>query len=107
MTDELEIQMRDPNTDMPYTVRFKGHWLIAPGLVQRTDDERFDGGTCWVIARTEHDRLAVYTWHINERFAPTFATYDTLDEAAGEVPSDVLAMAGTAMDVGFAQVLDI
>lgn len=92
---QVTVDMRD---DMrAWTEAFAGRWLIEPG-----DDNRGteDAGACYGIALTAKGRIAVYSYHVNDRWPPHLGVYDNLDQAEAEtsgLPKELLAAAASEM----------
>lgn len=76
---------------------FRGRWLIEPA-----DDNRgtIDAGACYGIALTVKGKIAVYAYHVNDKWPPVLEVFDSLDEAAAEVqgmPDELIASAAAEM----------
>ncbi len=97
---EITIEVGDPIL----TQGFTGYWLVEPSRDEtRTAEEGYDAGAYWGVALTKRGRIAVYTAHRNERWPASLNDYDSLDQAAGHVPADILARA--AAELGETRVL--
>lgn len=93
-----------PVGEPPLTLGFTGRWLVEPDSNEtRTDEGGHDAGAYWGIALTQRGRFAVYAAHCNERWPAHLEDYDTLDQAAADVPSDIIALA--ARELGEERVL--
>jgi hypothetical protein len=90
----LEVDMRDE--ERSWEISFDGVWLIGPGDGVRSSDEYADAGAEFSVALTRKGQLAVYVRHCNDRWAPTFNVFPTLDDA--ELPDDIAAL--VASDLG-------
>ncbi len=95
--------------DKPRPVQFVGRWLLHPDPDEtRTGEPGYDAGTYYGVALTRRGNIAVYTQHVNERFAPTITPYASFEEAAAQgVPADILSMAAAEINDGYVQRLDI
>lgn len=92
--DKITVEVGDP----PLTVGFVGRWLVAPDPNgTRTELSDHDAGAYWGIAATRRGRIAVYVAHCNERWLAHLTDYDGLDQAAAEVPIDIIARAAAAL----------
>lgn len=93
---QVTVDMRDDN-GREWSEAFAGRWLVEPG-----DDNRGteDAGACYGIALTAKGRIAVYAYHVNDRWAPALQVYDTLDEAEADItglPKELVAAASSEM----------
>lgn len=80
------------------TVGFSGRWLVCPDLDgSRSGEEGYDAGAYWGVALTQKGRIAVYLAHCDNGFAASLNDYDSLDEAAGDAPADIIAQAASAL----------
>ncbi|MBB4931398.1 hypothetical protein F4561_002218 [Lipingzhangella halophila] len=87
---EITVEVDNP----PFTFGFIGRWLVEPDRDDtRTGEDGYDAGAYWGVAQTKRGRIAVYTAHCNDRWPAQLNDHDTLDEAAKELPEDILAMA--------------
>lgn len=86
--------------DYERTEGFTGRWLVAPDSEEtRTGEEGWDAGTYWGIALTKKDQIAVYTAHCNEKQPGRLKAYRSLEQAEGDVPEDILALASDALGI--------
>jgi hypothetical protein len=92
-TEDLEkitVEVGDPSL----TVGFVGRWLVEPDRdATRTELAGHDAGAFWGVAVTRRRRIAVYVAHSNERWPARLTDYDHLDQAAADVPADIIARA--------------
>jgi hypothetical protein len=92
--EKITVEVGEP----ALTTGFIGRWLVMPGRDEtRTGEEGYDAGAYWGIALTQKHRIAVYTAHCNDRWAPVINDYDTLDDAAEDVPEDIIALAAAEL----------
>jgi hypothetical protein len=99
---ELEFGSQD---DQPYRKAFMGRWLVSPDNKNRFGD---DAGACYGVAQTKRGQIAVYQYHVNDRWPPSLTVYGSFAEAerAG-VPKDLLAIAAEAAGDDYVEELDI
>jgi hypothetical protein len=70
--------------------QFRGVWLIEPEDGLGSDEPGADRGIYYGVAQTAKGRVAVYTYHVRNRFPPILTAYDTVDEAVGDgLPGNV------------------
>ncbi len=80
------------------TMAFMGRWLVEPDRDEtRTRESGYDAGGYWGVALTQRGRFAVYAAHCNDQWPAWLHDFDTLDDARGEVPQDILALAGAGL----------
>jgi hypothetical protein len=92
--DTITIEVGEPS----FTIGFTGRWLIEPDRNEtRTGQEGYDVGAYWGVALTKRGRIAVYTAHCNGRWPAHLDDYEDLDDAAHDVPADILAMAAAKL----------
>jgi hypothetical protein len=97
---KITVEVGDP----PLMVGFVGRWLVAPDPdMTRTEMAGHDAGAYWGVAATRRGRIAVYVAHCNERWPAHLTDYEDLDQAAPEVPADIIARA--AAELGEQRVL--
>lgn len=97
MTDMQQISV-ETGADYDMTETFTGLWLVEPDSDEtRTGEENWDAGTYWGVARTKKGQIAVYTAHCNGRSPGHLDAYPSLEQAEGNVPEDILAMAAAAL----------
>jgi hypothetical protein len=93
-----------------YEAQFVGRWLLDPEIDEtKTAEPGYDAGAYYGVALTERGNIAVYTRHVNDRFAPILKVYGSFEEAEQKgVPADILALAAS-QDSGviYVQKLDI
>ncbi len=114
--EKIRVELwRSKDDETPYEAEFVGRWLVYPDRDETRTGERFssaggqyDAGAYWGVALTRRGKIAVYTAHCNDGFAPMLDVYDSFEKAeeAGE-PSDILAMAAAEMGADYVQKLDI
>lgn len=94
--DEVIVDMRDKE-GRDWEEAFRGRWLIEP-----EDDNRFgrDVGDCYGIALTAKGKIAVYVYHVNDRWPPVLHVYASLDEAQAGLDLDPVAIAMAAAAMG-------
>jgi hypothetical protein len=98
--EKITVEVGDP----PLTMGFVGRWLVAPdAAATRTALDGHDAGAYWGVAATRRGRIAVYVAHCNERWAAHLTDYDDLDQAAADVPADIVTRA--AAELGEQRVL--
>ncbi|MFL1431152.1 MULTISPECIES: hypothetical protein [unclassified Nocardiopsis] len=86
--EKITVEVGDP----ALTVGFRGRWLVTPDRDDtRTSEKGYDAGAYWGVALTERGRIAVYSAHCNDGWAPQLDDYDALRDA--EIPADIRAMA--------------
>jgi hypothetical protein len=88
---DITVEVGDRN-DNRWDEVFTGRWLIEP-----SDENRFgqDAGAAYGIALTKRGKIAVYCFHVNERFPPSLDVVDSLDDL--DLAEEALAMAAAAM----------
>lgn len=92
--EKITVEVADP----PLTVGFVGRWLLEPDPdATRTTLDGHDAGAYWGVAATRRGRIAVYVAHCNERWPAHLTDYDDLDQAAREIPADIIAQAAAAL----------
>jgi post-segregation antitoxin (ccd killing protein) len=89
--DEVTVAVGEP----AMTVGFLGRWLVFPdGHGDGVAEDGRRGGP-WGVALTKRNRIAVYRSDTTE--SATLNDYDSLAQAARELPVDVVALAGRAI----------
>lgn len=97
---EMERITVETGGDYDRTEGFVGRWLVAPDSDEtRTGEDGWDAGTYWGIALTKKGQIAVYTAHCNQRQPGRLRAYRSLDQAEGDIPDDILAMASEALGI--------
>ena len=91
--ETITVEMRNDD-GRRWSEGFRGRWLIPPD-----DDNRGaeDAGACYGIALTAKGQIAVYCYHVNDRWPPRLDVYDNLDDAQSEdhgLPEELIAAAG-------------
>lgn len=72
------------------TEKFMGYWVVEPSDNQRSSEPEADNGVCFGVARTAKGRVAVYTYHVNDRFPAVLWVYDDIDDAVTDgLPWDI------------------
>jgi hypothetical protein len=91
LMEDIEVEIGDRN-DNRWTEVFAGRWLIYP-----EDGNRFgaDAGAAYGIAQTKRGKIAVYCYHVNERWAPSLEVFDSLDEV--DLSEEALAIAAAEL----------
>jgi hypothetical protein len=80
------------------TVGFTGRWLVDPDPDStRSGEEGYDAGAYWGVALTQKGRIVVYLAHCNDGFPASLDDYGSLNEAADNAPSDIIAQAASAL----------
>jgi hypothetical protein len=99
--DEITVNMRDEN-GREWIEAFRGRWLIEPD-----DGNRFglDAGACYGIAQTAKGKIAVYQYHVNDRWPPTLQVYEDLDDAQHSLCLVIEATAAAAAELGQRRVI--
>jgi hypothetical protein len=100
--DEITVDMRDEDGH-EWTEAFRGRWLIEPD----DDGNRFgsDAGTCYGIALTAMGKIAVYRYHVNDRWLPALEVFNNLDEAQDQLELAPEAIAAAASVMGQRRVI--
>jgi len=97
---EITVEVGEPSL----TVGFTGRWLVDPDPDEtRTGEAGYDAGAYWGVALTKRGRIAVFTAHCNDGWPANLRDYDSLDQAAADVPADIVARA--AAELGETRVL--
>jgi hypothetical protein len=88
---DITVEVGDRN-DNRWEEVFSGRWLIEP-----EDQNRFgsDAGAAYGIALTARGKIAVYVYHVNDRWSPSLRVFDSLDEV--DLAKEALAIAAAAM----------
>jgi hypothetical protein len=76
-------------------IGFVGRWLVKPDANDSATGP--DAGAYWGVALTKRGRVAVFAAHRTGRHPARLDDYDDLDEAAREVPTDIIARAAAAL----------
>lgn len=99
--DEITVDMRDKDGH-EWTEAFRGRWLIEPD-----DDNRFggDAGACYGIAQTAKGNIAVYAYHVNDKWQPRLLAYPDLDEAQADLNLSPEPVAAAAAVMGQRRVI--
>jgi len=93
---EITVNMRDDD-GREWTEAFRGRWLVEPGDDNRGTD---DAGACYGIALTAKGKIAVYAYHVNDKWPPALEVFGSLDEAGAAVhglPDKLIASAAAEM----------
>jgi Post-segregation antitoxin CcdA len=107
-TGVIEVEIHDHYGKHRHTEAFEGRWLVEPDPDKtRTGEEGYEPGAYWGVAQTRRGRIAVYMAEINVGFAPQLTDYDSLDDAKGELPEDILAKAKKVLGEPYAVWRDI
>ncbi len=86
--ERIVVPVGEPATERA----FYGTWLVRPD-----PDESNDRGYYWGVALTRNGQIAVHVQQVYELAPPEFAVYSDLDEAADDVPDEVLALAAAEL----------
>ena len=104
--ERITIDMSDKYGERTWTAGFTGTWLVYPDDDSRTAEEGWDSGVAWGVALTQKNRIAVFTRHVNTDDSQ-FEHYDSISDAAGKVPGDILSQAAGALGEDYVVELDI
>ena len=86
---------------------FIGRWLVPPEDEHRTGEDGWDAGACWAVAETKKGAIAVYSFHCNDQWGPSFDVFGSLEEVEGEVPEDIISAAAQELGIPYEMELDI
>jgi hypothetical protein len=100
--DEITVEMRDKHGEHHWEEGFRGRWLIEPEDTNRYGPE---AGACYGIALTAKGKIAVYIYHVNDRWAPELRVYDGLDEAQADLQLAPEAIVIAASEMGQRRVI--
>lgn len=106
--NRIEVEVGDKRGERIHRQAFIGTWLVPPGDDNRSDNPTHDAGAAYGVALTQKQKIAVYSWHVNGRWGPFLAVYDSLAEAEEDgIPSNILAEAADSLGEDFVIELDI
>jgi hypothetical protein len=94
-TDMRDITIKRRDGARRWVEGFRGRWLLEPG--EASDEPGRPGWARYGVAETRLGRIAVYISDGNGLREPSFKVYDSLDEAATDLPEDIVAKAEASL----------
>ncbi len=85
---QLETLTVETGEDRYRTEQFRGYWVVKPSDDMRSGAEGADAGTCFGVAHTAKGKVAVYRYHVNDRWPASLDVYDDIDDAG--LPNDIV-----------------
>jgi len=89
-----DIKIKRREGDRRWVEAFRGRWLVEH---EPSDDPNRPAWARYGVAETRYGRLAVYVSDANELREPRFKVYDSLDQAAVDLPEDIVAKVEAAL----------